>query len=80
MTRARHVINKTFHSRRKNTPMHLEELGKLLGRWKLSIYLAIAVSLTKFKSKLAWNISKGMKPYEEQEGNRRNGYASQMVQ
>ena len=66
MTVASHVINKTFLSRRKNTSMHLEELGKLLGGWKLSISLAIAVSLTKFKLKLAWEISKGVKPYEKQ--------------
>lgn len=61
------VINKTFLSRRKNTPVHLEELGKLLGGGKLSISLAIAVSLTKFKSKLAWKLSKGVKPYDKQE-------------
>lgn len=60
--------------------MHLEELDKLLGGRKLSISLAIAVSLTKFKSNLAWKISKGVKPYEKQEENRRNGYAGQMVQ
>lgn len=80
MTGARHAITKTFLSRRKNTPTHLEELGRLLGGWKLNISLAPGVSLTKFKSKLAWKISKGVKPYEEQEENRRNGYAGQTLQ